>query len=231
MTPTPWSDERSPNLGLGGTVRDRVVAVMRDRILSGQLPRGARIDLDQLAAEFGTSRTPVREAILGLAQEGLTHVTPRSRATVVGLTPQDVRDNFTVMSVLSGLAGELAATRATDDELADILELGRVLDDASGQELVRANWAFHRAVNRASHSSPLLTQLGACSKLVPQSFFAVIPEQASNSRTDHAELVDALAARDAPRVREVMERHFRSAGELLSAQHTDGTESAAGTSA
>lgn len=224
---TPWSDERSANLGLGGTVRDRVVTVLRDRILSGQLPRGARIDLDQLAEEFGTSRTPVREAVLGLAQEGLTHVAPRSRATVVGLTPQDVLDNFTVMSVLSGLAGELAATRATDDELAGILELGRALDGAEGPELVRVNWAFHRATNRASHSSPLLTQLGMCSKLVPQSFFAVIPEQASNSRTDHAELVEALEARDAGRVREVMERHFRSAGELLSTQHTDGSDAAA----
>jgi DNA-binding GntR family transcriptional regulator len=221
---TPWSDERSANLALGGTVRDRVVAVLRDRILSGQLPRGTRIDLDQLAEEFGTSRTPVREAVLGLAQEGLTHVAPRSRATVVGLTPRDVLDNFTVMSVLSGLAGELAATRATDDELSDILELGRALDEAEGPELVRVNWAFHRAINRASHSSPLLTQLGMCSKLVPQSFFAVIPEQASNSRTDHAELVESLAARDAARVRVVMERHFRSAGELLSAQHTEDSE-------
>lgn len=227
---TPWSPER-PNLGLGGTVRDRVVAVLRDRILSGQLPRGARIDLDQLAEEFGTSRTPVREAVLGLAQEGLTHVAPRSRATVVGLTPQDVLDNFTVMSVLSGLAGELAASRATDDELAAVLELGRALDAAEGPELVRVNWAFHRAVNRASHSSPLLTQLGMCSKLVPQSFFAVIPEQASTSRTDHAELVDALADRDPARVRVVMERHFRSAGELLSTQHIADADAAADTSA
>ena len=231
MPPTPWSDGRSGNLGLGGTVRDRVVAVLRDRILSGQLPRGARLDLDRLAAEFGTSRTPVREAVLGLAQEGLTHVAPRSRATVVGLSPQDVRDNFTVMSVLSGLAGELAATRATDDELAGILEIGRTLQHADGPELVRANWAFHRAINRASHSGPLLVQLRMCSKLVPQSFFAVIPEQASNSRTDHAELVGALSDRDAPRVREVLERHFRAAGELLSHQHTAGAETAADASA
>lgn len=231
MTPTPWSDERPENLGLGGTVRGRVAAVLRDRILSGQLPRGTRIDLDGLAEEFGTSRTPVREAVLGLAQEGLTHVAPRSRATVVGLTPQDVLDNFTVMSVLSGLAGELAATRATDEELAGILELGQALDEADGPELVRVNWAFHRAINRASHSSPLLVQLGMCSKLVPQTFFAVVPEQASNSRADHAELVGALAERDAPRVREVMERHFRSAGELLSAQHTDPVDSAADASA
>lgn len=231
MTRAPWSDERSANLGLGGTVRDRVVAILRDRILSGQLPRGARIDLDQLAEEFGTSRTPVREAVLGLAQEGLTHVAPRSRATVVGLSPQDVLDNFTVMSVLSGLAGELAATRATDEELAGIQELGRTLEHAEGSELVRVNWAFHRAINRASHSSPLLTQIGMCSKLVPQSFFAVIPEQASNSRTDHAYLVEALSDRDANRVREVMERHFRSAGELLSGQHTAGVDATADASA
>lgn len=225
MELSPWPDEPAGNLGLGGTVRDRVVAELRDRILSGQLPRDTRLDLDQLAQEFGTSRTPVREAILSLAQEGLTHVAPRSRATVVGLSPQDVRDNFTVMSVLSGLAGELAAERATDGELARILEIGQALDRAEGADLVRTNWAFHRAVNRASHSRPLLTQLAMSSKLVPQSFFAVVPEQASNSRAEHRELVEALRARDASRVREVLERHFRAAGELLSSHHTDHGES------
>jgi DNA-binding GntR family transcriptional regulator len=218
MSTSPWSSESGGNLGLGGTVRDRVVAVLRDRILSGELPRGTRLDLDQLAAEFGTSRTPVREAILGLAQEGLTHVAPRSRATVVGLTAQDVRDNFMLMSVLSGLAAELAAVRATDDELAAILGLGRALDTAEGAELDRTNYAFHRAINRASHSRPLLTQLTMCNKLIPQHF---LPEQAPTSRAEHRAQVDALAARDAGRIRELMESHFREAGELFHSRLSD----------
>jgi DNA-binding GntR family transcriptional regulator len=230
VTISPWSDDPTGNLGLGGTVRDRVVATLRDRILSGQMPRGARIDLDALAKEFRTSRTPVREAVLGLAQEGLAHVPPRSRATVIGLTPQGVRDNFTVMSVLSGLAAELAADRATEEELAHILELGRALEHARGADLVRTNWSFHRAINRAAHSTPLLTQLGMSNKLVPQSFFAVVPEQTSNSRAEHRELVEGFATRDGARVRGVMEKHFRSAGELLSTHHADdegGTETSA----
>ncbi|ALL76966.1 hypothetical protein AD006_19610 [Pseudonocardia sp. EC080610-09] len=216
MTPTTWHDQSSGSMRLGGTVRDRVVAVLRDRILSGALPRGRRLDLDELAREFGTSRTPVREAVLGLAQEGLTEVTPRSRATVVGLSPQDVRDNFTLMAVLSGLAAELAVERADDEELARVLELGRALDTAEGPELDRINYEFHRAVNRASHSRPLLTQLRMSSKLIPQSF---LPEQAPHSRAEHRELVAALEARDAPRVREAMESHFRAAGDLFSSRH------------
>jgi DNA-binding GntR family transcriptional regulator len=228
MTLSPWSTEPTPNLGLGGTVRDRVVAVLRGRILAGQLPRGARLDLDQLAAEFGTSRTPVREAILALAQEGLTHVAPRSRATVVGLTPQDIQDNFTLMAVLSGLAAELTAVRATDEELAEIERLGEALRTAEGAELDEVNFAFHRAINRGSHSRPLLTQLGMSSKLIPQRF---LPEQASGSRAEHREIVDALLARDAAGVRALMEAHFRAAGELFSAHLSAADEPQADTPA
>lgn len=200
------------------TVRDRVAAVLRERILSGELLRGTRLDLDELAREFRTSRTPIREALLALAQEGLTHVAPRSRATVVGLTPQDVRDNFTVMAVLTGLAADLAAQRMSDDELARITEIGTKLEPAGETDMARLNWLFHREINLASHSAPLLTQLRMSGQLVPQTFFRVIPEQASCSRLEHKELLQALADRDSERAREVTERHFQNAGRLLSAR-------------
>ncbi|HZZ46146.1 MAG TPA: GntR family transcriptional regulator [Pseudonocardia sp.] len=229
MTPSHLSDDAAganpwpggpgrghADLGVAGTVRDRVAAVLRERILNGDLLRGARLDLDQLADEFGTSRTPVREAILALAHEGLTHVTPRSRATVVGLTPQDVRDNFTLMAVLSGLAASLAAQRMSADELARITELGGKLELAEGADMVRLNWLFHREINLASHSRSLLTQLRMCGQLVPQTFFAVIPEQTSCSRLEHQEIMQSLRERDAERVRQVTERHFGNAGRLLS---------------
>jgi DNA-binding GntR family transcriptional regulator len=206
------------NFDVSGTVRDRIAAVLRERILGGELARGTRLDLDDLAREFRTSRTPVREALLALDHEGLTHITPRSKATVVGVTPQDVRDNFTVMAVLCGMAASWAAERMDEDDLARIRELGAQLADASGAELTRLNWLFHREINRASRSTPLLNQLRNTGRLVPQTFFRVIPEQVACSRVEHEELVAALVARDAERSREVTERHFLNAGALLSAR-------------
>lgn len=215
----PWPGGASATrFDMSGTVRDRIAVVLRERILSGEMVRGTRLDLDELASEFNTSRTPVREAVLKLAHEGLTHVAPRSRATVVGVTPQDVRDNFTIMAVLSGVAAQWAAERMNDDDLRRIRELGERLGDVSGPELADLNWQFHREINRASHSAPLLNHLRNTGRLVPQSFFSLIPEQIACSRVEHTEMLNALVARDADRARVVTERHFLAAGELLSAR-------------
>ena len=72
-------------IDISGTMRERAARELRDRILTGALPAGARIDLDAITAEFATSRTPVREALLELSFEGLVQVAPRSGVTVIGI--------------------------------------------------------------------------------------------------------------------------------------------------
>ena len=201
---------------VSGTVRDRIASVLREQILSGELVRGARIDFDELAAQFRTSRTPVREAVLKLSHDGLTHIAPRSRATVIGLTPQDVRDNFAVMAVLSGVAAQWASQRMSDDDRDRIAAIGHQLVEAEGAELVQLNWSFHREINRACGSTPLLNQLRNSGHLVPQTFFSILPQQISCSRVEHEELLQALLDRDSERARAVTERHFLNAGSLLS---------------
>ena len=82
------------------TVRTQAANELRDRILTGRLQPGDRLDLDQLTAEFGISRTPIREALLELSYEGLVEITPRSGMAVVGITPEDAVDNFAVLAAL-----------------------------------------------------------------------------------------------------------------------------------
>ncbi|HEY5096417.1 MAG TPA: GntR family transcriptional regulator, partial [Acidimicrobiales bacterium] len=105
---------------IGGTVRSRAAGELRDRILTGRLGPGTRIDLDAITREFGISRTPVREALLELSYEGLVSVTPRSGITVLGITPGDAVDNFAILATLAGKAAEWATermTRPVPDEL------------------------------------------------------------------------------------------------------------------
>src|ERR1700761_5836674 len=90
------------NVDVSGTVRERAARELRDRILTGALPARTRLDLDAITEEFSTSRTPVREALLELSYEGLVRVVPRSGITVVGITPADVLDSFTILAMLSG---------------------------------------------------------------------------------------------------------------------------------
>ncbi|MEW6472065.1 MAG: GntR family transcriptional regulator [Actinomycetota bacterium] len=198
---------------VGGTVRARAAEELRNRILTGALAPGTRLDLDALTVEFGASRTPIREALLELSYEGLVEVAPRSGITVVGLTPRDVLDNFAILGTLAGKAAEWAAARITDEELHDI----RRLAEAVGQDsdLVSANWRFHRAVHRASGSPRILRLIRQTVGVVPTNFFDVFPDQEQHSAADHDEIVAALTRRDGGAARAAAERHVTEAGAAL----------------
>ena len=198
---------------IGGTVRARAARELRDRILTGRLQPGTRLDLDGITREFGTSRTPVREALLELSYEGLVTVTPRSGITVVGITPEDAVDNFAVLAALAGKAAEWATARMTVTELAELHSLADAVVGAD--DVVAANWRFHRAVNLASGSRRLLTHVRQAVRVVPTSYFALFPEQVSRSRADHAALLEAMDRGDGTAARSLAEAHVLDAGAAL----------------
>src|SRR5580658_4713176 len=136
------------------TVRAQAANELRDRILTGRLQPGDRLDLDELTTEFGISRTPVREALLELSYEGLVAITPRSGIAVIGITPEDAVDNFAVLAALAGKAAEMATGRMTPAELAELADLADAIE--SSHDVVTANRRFHRAVNLAARSPRLL---------------------------------------------------------------------------
>ena len=198
---------------IGGTVRARAAAELRDRILTGRLAPGTRLDLDRITTEFGTSRTPVREALLELSYEGLVAVTPRSGITVVGITPDDAVDNFAILAALSGKAAEWAAVRITTEQLDRLRALADAIVDAP--DVVAANGRFHHALNHAAGSPRLLTYIRQAVRIVPTSFFTLFPEQEQRSRREHAELLDALGRGDSTAARSIAEAHVLDAGTAL----------------
>jgi DNA-binding GntR family transcriptional regulator len=198
---------------IGGTVRARAATELRDRILTGRLRGGERLDLDQISAEFGISRTPVREALLELSYEGLVEVTPRSGITVLGITPQDALDNFAVLAALAGKAAEWATARTTPEQLAELRRLAEGIEQA--EDFVAANWDFHRRLNAAAGSPRLLTFLRQAVRVVPTSYFDLFPEQEERSRDEHAELLEAMARGDGEAARRLAEAHVLAAGEAL----------------
>lgn len=204
------------DLGISGTVRERAARELRDRILTGALPAGSRLDIDAITDEFATSRTPVREALLELSYEGLVRIAPRSGVTVVGIGPQDVLDSFAILGALAGKAAEWAAERIDPAGMAELRSLaGDVATSAGSETIVEANWRLHRRINLAAGSPRLEAQIRQAVRIVPSNFFDVIPAQADHSLTDHDELIDALAVGDAARSRAVAERHVVDAGRSL----------------
>jgi DNA-binding GntR family transcriptional regulator len=203
---------------ISGTVRERAVRELRDRILTGALAPGARVDLDAITVEFATSRTPVREALLELSFEGLVRIAPRSGITVVGITSTDVIDSFTILGVLTGQAAAWAAQRINPEELASLRELAAEVAARSGDDSIgEANWRFHQEIHRAAHSRRLLTQLTQATRVVPTNFLTLFPEHEKHSLDEHDELINAIAEHDSERARSVAERHVLEAGRSLAA--------------
>jgi DNA-binding GntR family transcriptional regulator len=201
------------------TERERVGDAMRDRILSGLLAPGDRIDLDATAAEFGTSRTPVREACLGLAQEGLVRVAQRSGVIVIGVSAESTMENFTLMAALSGVASQWAAEKISPQQLLRVRELHREIRVAaqSGDDIATLNWLFHREINKSCGSPRLQAMLGDAGRMIPRRFFELFPEFVPCSLDEHDALVGALSRSDGPTARRVSEDHFKGAAQLLSA--------------
>ena len=202
---------------IGGTVRKRAVRELRDRILTGSLPAGSRLDLDAICDEFGISRTPVREALLELSFQGLVEIAPRSRVTVIGITPAEVTDNFAVLAALSGKAAEWATARIDEDTLEELSRAEASLENAStgdAYNLIDANWRFHRVINEAARSKAVMSLIRHAVRLIPSNFLAVVPLEANGDK-DHAELLSAIRSGLAPQAREIAERHVLAAGEAL----------------
>jgi DNA-binding GntR family transcriptional regulator len=199
-----------PNdVDIAGTVRERAARELRDRILTGALPAGTRLDLDAITKEFATSRTPVREALLELSYEGLVRVAPRSGVTVIGISPEDVLDSFTILGVLTGQAAAWAARRVTTEGVERLRNLAADVD---------ANWHFHREIHRAAHSRRLMAQIRQAVRVVPSNFLAMFPEHEHHSLEDHQALVSALADGDAEKARSIAERHVLDAGHSLASR-------------
>lgn len=133
---------------------------LRAAILGGRLQPGARIVEADIARQMTTSRSPVREAVRKLEHEGLLEYVPRRGTIVVGLSHDEVADAYQLRAHLEAYGARLAATRASEAQLAHLLEMiERMRECASSHDLeglVAADVEFHRSVCDASGSPRLL---------------------------------------------------------------------------
>jgi len=139
------------------SVVDQVHAALREQILSGELERGSRLPQETLAAEFGVSRTPLREALRRLAAEGLVTLQPNYGATVSQLDFGDMRDAWTARLVIEPPAARMGAERRPEPELDRMqaaIDHQRAVGDPAAS--LDANRDFHLALVAASGNPHLI---------------------------------------------------------------------------
>jgi DNA-binding GntR family transcriptional regulator len=201
----------------------RVQEELREAILAGSLPPGARLRAEPLAERLRTSRTPVREALILLAREGLVDIEPRRGAIVRSFDASDLADLYDVRALVEPHAASRAATRIGRDELARLREICEeaeargAADDDAVEDQVALNEEFHRIVIAAAGSPRLEAALRAVAG-IPRAFRAAFwhdDAQREQSLFCHRQIVHALERRQ-PRLAEaVMRMHIVGAIEFL----------------
>ncbi len=181
---------------------DEVYERLRAAILEGNLRPGMRLVETRLSEQFGISRTPLREALQKLEQEGLVSARPGGGVVVVELTKRDIQEISGIRQVLEGYAAKLAATRLTEqemDRLAQIVErTEKALQRGDRAEVAALNAEFHGIINRASGSKRLLKLING----FRQYFFNTkvaeyfTDDELRQSIEGHWRILKALRARD-----------------------------------
>src|SRR6187399_1304970 len=102
------------------TKADDIALILEESIVTGEIAPGALLRQERLSEQFGVSRTPIREALRRLAALGLVSFVPNRGVRVRTLSREELREAFLVRAELESLATELAATKMTDEALAEL---------------------------------------------------------------------------------------------------------------
>lgn len=172
-----------------------------------------RLDERQLSEDLGVSRTPIREAMTVLEQEGFVRSVPRRGIFVVRKTKREIIEMITVWAALEGMAARLAAERASAAELKGLRELFNAFEreplSAHMHEYSQANIAFHQAIIRMGGCN-LIADMTENLFLHMRAIRAVSIRQENRSQTsmrEHMAIIDALEAQDPDRAEQLVREH------------------------
>ena len=204
------------NIGLRVQACDAIRAAIMRMDIYGQAEE-IRLDERQLCQDLGVSRTPIREALSVLEQEGFVRSIPRRGIHVVRKSKLEIVEMITVWAAIESMAARLAATRATADEIAGLRQALSAFDDdrnggdPSGQisEYSDANMAFHKTIIRLG-GIELMSGMTDTLFIHMRAVRAVTMTQDNRARrsvADHRDIIAALEARDPGRAERLVREH------------------------
>ncbi len=207
------TDNLTLNMDAYLPLRDVVFNTLREAILKGELQPGERLMELQLASKLGVSRTPIREAIRMLEQEGLAVTVPRKGAEVARMTLKDMEDVLEIREALDELAAQIACERISSEQMNRLMdtkkEFERILASGEVKEIADVDVKFHDIIYEATDNAKLVYLLN---NLREQLFryrveYLKNPENYPALIQEHEAIVSALEARDKAKVTEAMHEH------------------------
>ena len=204
------------------TKAEAVYRETRWRILTGALPPATAVNQAELAAEFGVSQTPVREALLRLESEGLVVFIAHSMVRVSPLNLQELDELYAIRVNLDSFAGQLAAANRTPEDVARLKALLARNVAVSVDDRLQRNLEFHRSIYRASGNQQLTVLLDQLWDRTERYRIVLVANEAdskqyqrSHSDDDHRAIATALFKGDGEKVAALLRLHVQQSHDLI----------------
>ncbi|WP_185972463.1 GntR family transcriptional regulator [Georgenia yuyongxinii] len=211
---------------------DRIAAALRRKVASGELALGSWLRQSAIAEEFGTSRTPVREAIQALTATGVAELIPNRGARIRIPTAREIQEGYRVRAELEGLAASIAARYATQHQIERLREAehlfeAAVADVVAGDEgleegrrrWTRANDEFHDIILDAARNRTLSAALEWLHLSLPRNLtwneLSRDPRLMQANVAQHHAIREAIERGDAAAAREAVIAHVMSSAEVV----------------
>jgi DNA-binding GntR family transcriptional regulator len=196
------------------TLAERVFEIVREQIVTGQLPNNLPIRQDALATELGVSKIPLREALARLEQEGLLTSHANRGYFVQPMSAGQVDEIYVLRLAIEPPAAVYAAERATDEDRAAAIDAFEKLDGAAASNLAEVavrNRDFHTALVRPG-GRLLTTQLVERLSILAERYVVAHLQPAgreSRAHNEHQDLLDAWLARDGEKLTGLLTQHIQ----------------------
>jgi DNA-binding GntR family transcriptional regulator len=211
-------------------MQEIVYETIKDRVLRRQYQPGQRLNTNDLSAELGVSRMPVREALQRLeAATGLIRLIPHKGAVVRDSSLEDLCDVFRIRIVLEGLATRLACAHLGSAELEQMEELNRRIQKLSDQggedDFEQLNLDLHSIIWNASKNPRLITMVSSLYDASRSYRYASVklPGRLDEIAREHRQILRALRKRDAGLAEKTVNKHYENTLQwLVRAQQENG---------
>lgn len=206
----------------GGQSVAAVHEQLRQAILRGDLPAGRVTPQMELATELGVGRTPLREALRLLQQEGLVVLQPNRRVQITPLTLVDAEELYITRIALEGVAVRLTVPTFGPEDIAELEGLMAQMDHLAGtavSHVATPHNAFHARFVAGAGSRPakLIGQLADQAERYRRVYGASLPSRWPQRQAEHREILDAAKAGDGVAVAEAIARHYLGTAHIVAA--------------
>ncbi len=202
------------------TIADRICETLREAIVEGALPSGAALRQDELAARFGFSRMPIRDALRQLETEGLVTIHPTKGAFVAPMDAAEIREIYAIREVLETEALRLSCPWLTGETLQEAARLlDRIDAEPNAAHWGALNAAFHSLLYSQCGNRRLLDLIDAHHAAADRYVRALLsdPDYQGRSQSEHRAMLSACERGDADGAVTVLRAHLREGSQTLAA--------------